>query len=667
MNRTRTASSNRKQGLERFSPTLASLHRNLADTGRGYKQVVAMHLDALVIAGCLWAAYSLRFGNFFSDFKSTWYFFVLLPVLSVGAFSALGVYKWVIRSANRRLFNQLFKACAVSAFILLTLFFLLPAERANPRSLFLLYGLLAFFGTCGTRVLWRALLDEDFRGEPVAIYGAGVAGQQLALLLEKNKTYRPVLFIDDDEQLAKSTVSGIPLILGTHSDIAGVLSSLEVEKVVLAIPSAPTADFHRKVQWAESLELRMLTMPTVEELMSGEARIDEIRDVSVNDILGRSEVMPNIELMSRRVTGKTVMVTGGGGSIGSELCRQVLKLSPTRLVIVDSCEANLYHITEELVRKLDDSSNSKRPEFVPLLGSVTDNVRIHKWMRSHKIDTVFHAAAYKHVPIVEAQPEQGVEVNILGTLSVLDAAISNAVSDFVLISTDKAVRPTNSMGATKRIAELVLQAKAALDNHNTRISMVRFGNVLGSSGSVVPKFKRQIMEGGPITLTHKEVTRYFMTIPEAAQLVLQASAIAEGGDVFVLDMGEPVKISDLAKTMVHLYGKRLREDTHNKDDIEIKVLGLRPGEKLYEELFLSNNSHATEVAKISSSSEVWMEWSCLQSAISRIHGLDDKELIRRELLQLAFIGEEDNHDDRYVMTASGSYVEKEAAVAVSHG
>ncbi len=628
----------------KYSNTMSIVVKNLASTRRGYKQFFSVLADVVAAGFCLWAAYSLRHGLLFSDFRSTWYFFLLLPFFTVAAFKGLGVYKWVVRSANQRLARQLFKGSCIVSFTLLVSFIVFPADRANPRSLFIIYGLLLFVSTWGPRLLWKMLVGTDGRGEPVAIYGAGSGGQQLVSLLESNTDYRPVLFIDDNEELTNSTLLGLPIVSGLQDDLMSKLARHEVSKVVLAMPSIGFTAYHRKIQQLEKTELPVLTMPSIDELVNGTARMDEIRDVSVKDILGRTEVAPDHDLMGRRVIGKVVLVTGGGGSIGSELCRQVMRLVPSKLIILDNCEANLYHISEELSGLSEGLVGVDAPPFVSLLGSVTEKNRLARIMKEYRIDTVFHAAAYKHVPIVEAQPDQGVSVNVFGTLTVLEAAIEHGVSDFVLISTDKAVRPTNAMGASKRVAELVLQAKA-FDNTATRISMVRFGNVLGSSGSVVPKFKRQILEGGPITLTHNEVTRYFMTIPEAAQLVLQASAIAKGGDVFVLDMGEPVLISDLARTMVRLYGKRLQEDTSSPQDIAIEVKGLRPGEKLYEELFISDRSEVTEVAKITTTKEPWLEWTELEARLNSLRALafqEDAAGIKIELLDLAFIGENDN-------------------------
>ena len=639
----------KKQELSRsafqvkFASAFNALANNLAKIGRGYKQAISISVDCLLVSVCLWAAYTLRHGVLFTDFRTTWQIFVLLPLLTVVVFMSLGVYNWVVRSANQRLSLQLFKGSCLAALGLPVIFYLLSVERTNPRSLFVIFGLLMFVSSWGVRTLWKMLMGTIGQGAPVAIYGAGDGGQQLVSLLENNREYRPVMFIDDNEQLGKTTLLGLPIVGGLRDDLKAQLMRREVSKVVLAMPSINPSKYHRKIQQLEKTGLPVLTMPSIDELINGTARLDEIRDVSVNDILGRTEVTPDYALMGRRVIGRAVLVTGGGGSIGSELCRQVMKLAPRVLVVLDNCEANLYHITEELSAIPKGLLSSSIPPVVTLLGSVTDKTRMKRLMAEHMIDTVFHAAAYKHVPIVEAQPEQGVDVNVFGTFNVLDTAIEQGVSDFVLISTDKAVRPTNAMGASKRVAEMVLQARAT-ESHKTRISMVRFGNVLGSSGSVVPKFKRQILEGGPITLTHSGVTRYFMTIPEAAQLVLQASTIAKGGDVFVLDMGEPVRISDLARTMVHLYGKKLTEETGDANDIEIRVEGLRPGEKLYEELFISERSQPTEVAKITTTKEHWLEWPALEARLNTLSVLaakEDKVAIKSLLLELAFIG--DNH------------------------
>lgn len=627
----------------RFSSTMDSWLKNLAATGRGRKQALSMSADSLLAVISVWLAYSLRHGEIFIDLKSTWYLFVLLPILTVCVFSALGVYRWVIRSSNQRLYRQLVKGCIVSGLLLMSVIFLFPPDRSNPRSLIVIYSMILIISTVVIRAIWKSFFDTGSKGEPIAVYGAGSGGQQLVSLLSMGRDFRPVVFIDDDPLLIGTTLSGFIVLDGASDDLRLNLKRHDICRVVLAMPSISASEYQKNLRKIDDLGFPALTMPSVVELMSGKARVDQIRDVSIGDILGRSEVSPNLSLMSMRVKSKVVLVTGGGGSIGSEVCRQVMNLRPAKLIILDNCEANLYHLMEEF-KCLESCLSGIQPELLPVLGSVTDKRLALDLMAKNNVNTIFHAAAYKHVPIVESNPSQGVDVNIFGTLALLDAAIESSVTDFLLISTDKAVRPTNVMGATKRVAELILQAKSKM-NHETRISMVRFGNVLGSSGSVVPKFKKQIQSGGPITLTHSDITRYFMTIPEAAQLVLQACSLAKGGDVFVLDMGHPVRIEELAVSMVRLFGKKLRRDTGKSSDIEIVIEGLRPGEKLYEELFISGNCHSTEVKKILSAVEFWMPWNKLHPILKELRGASQRqesEKVREIVMSLAFAGELDD-------------------------
>jgi len=618
-----------------FSSTIAALLKNVSQTGRGRKQALSMLIDGSVAAIALWLSYTLRFGQPFMHFEDAWYLFLLVPLATVAIFASLGIYRWVVRSTNHRLFRQLCKGCLISALVVIVLTFLAPPFRENARSLFAIYGMLLVLGVCGSRLVWQGLFDAGKKGEPIAIYGAGSYGTQLASLLGSGMAYRPVVFLDDNPKLHGSTISDVPVIDGQDADLRTELRRRDVARIVLAMPSIPNREYQRKLVDLKRVDLPVQTIPDIAELVSGAARADEIRDISIRDILGRTEVPPDSRLIGRRVTGRTVLVTGGGGSIGSELCRQIAKLSPRLLIVLDNSEANLYHITEEL--------GHEGIAFEARLGSVTDRVGLQRLMVRQTIDTVYHAAAYKHVPIVEAQPGQGVEVNVFGTLALLETAIDHGVKDFVLISTDKAVRPTNVMGASKRTAELVLQAKAH-QGVDTRISMVRFGNVLGSSGSVVPKFKRQIELGGPITVTDPNITRYFMTIPEAAQLVLQSSAIAHGGDVFVLDMGEPIKIADLARTMVRLYGKKLFEETGDPGDIDIQFDGLRPGEKMYEELFMGEDDVRTEVKKVFSADEAWLPWPELECELIALRGFidnGDEAALRDRLMPLSLAGRDD--------------------------
>ena len=629
-------SEHRQDGLEqpRFSHVLDAWLKNLANTRRGRKQLVSIAVDGALVVTALWLAYSLRHGEPFSDFRSTWHLFLLMPVVTVIGFSGLGIYRWMIRSSNHKLIMQLIKGSAVSALALVLIAFLLPPDRTTPRSLFVLYGIFLAIGTASARLVWRGLFDVNRRGEPVAIYGAGSGGQRLASMLSVSRDYRPVMFLDDDPKKQGSMVSGLRVRAGDTETLKASLSRSEVTQVVIAMPSLAAAEFERLFSRLSGAGLTVRTMPGLEELVNMPRRAPPVRDIAIGDILGRSEVAPDPDIIGRCVTGRSVLVTGGGGSIGSELCRQIARLEPARLVILDDTEANLYAITEQLAPAFPGTGAGT---FEPLLGSVTDRRTLDRLLAEHGIQTVYHAAAYKHVPIVERQPQRGVETNIGGTRTLVEAAIAAGVADFVLISTDKAVRPTNAMGATKRVAELVLQAKAR-EQQGTRISMVRFGNVLGSSGSVVPKFKQQIDEGGPITITHPDITRYFMTIPEAAQLVLQASAIARGGDVFVLDMGEPIRIVDLARTMVRLSDRKLAEETGSAQDISIVFDGLRPGEKMYEELFIDDNCDETGVAKVFTAQESWLPWKTLEPELRSLQALVDSgntAELRAALLRIA--------------------------------
>ena len=620
------------------SRTLDAWLVNLSKTGRSRKQAFAVSVDTVLVIAALWGAYTLRHGLPFSDFRSTWHLFVFLPAVTVVLFMSLGIYRWVIRSSNSALFRQIVKGAIASALFLVVFGFLFPPDRVTPRSLFVIYALLLLVGTSGVRFLWQALFDSAKRGEPVAIYGAGSAGQQLVQSLGRGSEFQPVLFLDDNQALHGTTLLGVPVMSPAHENLSTELAGLEAEKIIFAIPSMGAAAYQQKVNELKPLGLPTLTIPTIAELLTGTAKLGQIRNISISDILGRSEVPPDVSKMEQCVRDKVVLVTGGGGSIGSELCRQIITLSPKQLIVLDHSEANLYQITEEL-SGIVASQSMAEGIFVPRLCSVADTESLDEVFDSFSIQSVFHAAAYKHVPIIQEQPEQGVKVNVFGTLNVLQASLDRSIENFLLISTDKAVRPTNSMGATKRIAELVLQAKSQ-SNSKTKICMVRFGNVLGSSGSVVPKFKKQIEAGGPITLTHENITRYFMTIPEAAQLVLQASSIAKGGDVFVLDMGDPIKIKDLAVSMVKLAGKSLYEETGNEQDIKIQIEGLRPGEKMYEELFLSNSQFQSEVPKVFTAGEQWIPWDVLQAKLDTLKSLAQQKRtqeLRDSLLKLAFL------------------------------
>ncbi|WP_295958573.1 nucleoside-diphosphate sugar epimerase/dehydratase, partial [Rhodoferax sp.] len=475
---------------------------------------------------------------------------------------------------------------------------------------------------------WLAGLDGNARRSDarLLIYGAGNAGVQTAAALGSTRTYTILGFVDDDAAKAGRSINGVP-VYGPQQ-IPGIVSRQNVTDILLAVPSVSRERRNEILQTLQTLPVHVRTLPGLSDLASGRVTVQDIRELDIEDLLGREPIPPHPELLARNLTGKTVLVTGAGGSIGSELCRQIVVERPLCLVLVDHNEFGLYTIHAELLALCTE--HALTVELVPLLGSVRNYSLISGIFKTHRPSTVYHAAAYKHVPLVESNPAEGIANNVFGTLHVARAALENGVAQCVLVSTDKAVRPTSIMGATKRVAELILQALANEPNpvfentaangappppHATCFAMVRFGNVLGSSGSVVPLFRQQIASGGPITVTHAEVTRYFMTIPEAAQLVLQAGAMAQGGDVFVLDMGAPVKVLDLAKRMVALSGFTLRDPTTFAGDIDIQIVGLRPGEKLYEELLIGNNPAATPHPRIMKAHEEFIPWSVLSGQL----------------------------------------------------
>jgi len=483
----------------------------------------------------------------------------------------------------------------------------------------------------GSRLTLRMLINRGLTlGTKIIIYGAGASGRQLLPALSQASEYYPVAFVDDNPRLQGTVMHGVTVY--SPKKMAWLVEKYEVKKILLAMPSASRARKNEVIKQLEGLPCEVLSIPGMVDLVEGKASIDTLRKVSITDLLGRDPVDPVPELIARNIRDKSVMVTGAGGSIGSELCRQILRNAPQTLVLYEVSEYSLYAIERELAEII--RSHNLPTSLYPILGNVQDQEHLERVLRSFKTETIYHAAAYKHVPLVEYNVTDGVRNNVFGTLACAQAAIACNVPKFVLISTDKAVRPTNTMGATKRLAELVLQGLSSSQN-TTCFSMVRFGNVLGSSGSVVPLFEKQISAGGPITLTHPDIIRYFMTIPEAAQLVIQAGAMGSGGDVFVLDMGEPVKILDLAHRMVTLSGLKLRDSEHPTGDIEIKTTGLRPGEKLFEELLIGENVMNTLHPRILTANEVMMPWSELTEFLQHLNeacSRFDQQRIRELLL-----------------------------------
>ncbi|RUR54366.1 polysaccharide biosynthesis protein [Vreelandella populi] len=598
---------------------------------RRRKQLIQLIVDTFLIVASFFLAMLLRLDSleFLTD-KSVWLALPVMIPVSLFIFIRLGFYRSIVRFMGMKALQALLAGAFGSA---LTLYVVSMALNLPvPRSVPFIYTMLAFITIGGIRLALRLMYQrgQQLQKTRVLIYGAGAAGRQLVVSLRHGRDYEPVGFVDYAPLLQGTHVQGLRVY--SPESTPTLIENFGVEKFLLAIPEATRARRQEIIESIEPLSIPVQTIPDMADIISGKAKFNELRDVRVEDLLGRDPVPPDPKLMGANITHKSVMVTGAGGSIGSELCRQIVRLHPERLIIVDSSEYSLYQIDQDLAQIIN--KENLNVEVKPALASVRNGDVISRLMRTFETDTIYHAAAYKHVPLVEFNPAEGVLNNVFGTMEVAKAAIKEGVESFVLVSTDKAVRPTNVMGASKRMAELICQA-CADEQTNTRFSMVRFGNVLGSSGSVVPLFRKQIEKGGPITVTHPDITRYFMTIPEAAQLVIQASGMATGGDVFVLDMGKPVKIVELAIRMVKLSGLNFRfmsvpsdaktvpaqeseKIVEKKGEISIRFTGLRPGEKLYEELLATDSAEKTRHPRIMTASEDFLPWSVLEPMLSEL-------------------------------------------------
>ncbi|MCE9683154.1 polysaccharide biosynthesis protein [Halomonas alkalisoli] len=621
---------------------------------RRRKQAIQLLADSFLIVASFFTAMLLRLDStrFLAD-PAVWMALPVVVPVSLIIFMRLGFYRAIIRYMGLKAFQAVMAGVMGSALTLgvVSSVFNLPVPRSVP----FIYIMLALMTIGGVRLSLRLLYQ---RGQQrlktrVLIYGAGAAGRQLVMSLRHGRDYEPVGFVDYAPKLQGTHVQGLRVY--APDDTNRVINSYGVEKLLLAVPEATRSRRQEIIESLEPLSIPVQTIPDMADVISGKAKFNELRDVAVEDLLGRDPVPPDQSLMGANIAGKVVMVTGAGGSIGSELCRQILRQHPRELLLVDASEFSLYRIELDLQRIA--AAESIEVAVKPILASVRNGERIKGLLDSFGVSTIYHAAAYKHVPMVEYNPGEGVLNNVFGTLAVAKAAIAAGVDDMVLVSTDKAVRPTNIMGASKRMAELVCQSMAALQQQ-TRFSMVRFGNVLGSSGSVVPLFRKQIEIGGPITVTHPEITRYFMTIPEAAQLVIQAGGMARGGDVFVLDMGKPVRIVELATRMVRLTGlephfpqsnpsspQALRKgcsvglglaEVEKKGDISIVFTGLRPGEKLYEELLVTEAVGKTRHPRIMTANEASLSWEELEPILSSLHTActnQDADSIRRVLME----------------------------------
>ena len=640
---------------------------------RPAKRVIVLAVDISFCVLSVWLAYYLRLGEFIPMAGRPMWAAAVSVLLAIPLFIVSGLYRAIFRYSGLPAIFSLVRAIGIYG-LMYAAIFTAVGFQGIPRTVGLIQPmlLLLFVGT--SRAFAKLWLGGEYQSRwkratlpQLLIYGAGSAGRQLASAMSATTDIRLVGYLDDDDRLHGHVLNGLPIF--DPRDLPILVEQSKITDILMAMPTLSRQRRNTILAELAPLHLSVRTLPGINDLATGKVSLSDVRELDIDDLLGREPVKPNALLINRNTQNKTVLVTGAGGSIGSELCRQILQSQPKQLLLVEMSEFALYQIHQELqslalggltsslqevdteaVPKVGGISTGGAPktEIVPLLASVCDEVRMQEIMDTWRPHTVYHAAAYKHVPLVEHNPAEGVHNNVWGTRVCAEAAVRNGVRNFVLISTDKAVRPTNIMGATKRLAEMVLQALAELNpavtaqggpapTSRTCFSMVRFGNVLGSSGSVVPLFREQIKDGGPITLTHADVTRFFMTIPEAAQLVIQAGAMGTGGDVFVLDMGQPVRIVDLARRMVELSGLSVRDDNNPEGDIEIAITGLRPGEKLYEELLIGENPISTQHPRIMKAQEPYLPWAQLQQSLGALHvakGVNDVALIRGLLQQL---------------------------------
>jgi FlaA1/EpsC-like NDP-sugar epimerase len=625
----------------------------LIERPRWFKRALLIINDLVVLTIALWAAYSLRLSQLYvPDTLPKILLMAAAPVIGVIVFHLRGLYKLVTRFIGPEGTTRIYVAVIIAT-VLWALVVLMSGVKVHPRSVIVIYGLIAALLIRLSRQ-WAgaALLKAAPQHKPVSfderkrviIYGAGTIGIQLLRALNETGKYKTVAFIDSNPSLAGQVVHGVKVV--RPEKISKVIADENVKEVLLATPSALRGERRLALKVLEGYPVLVKTLPALEEIASGHVQVSDLRPIDVEDLLGRDPVSPNLELLAANVSGKVVMITGAGGSIGSELTRQLLRLGPKTLVLFELSEVALYEISmeiEQLKRRLEKeaaATASSDTTVVEVLGSVLDRKLISRTIQELGVEVIYHAAAYKHVPIVEANPFAGLRNNTFGTLIVAETAKELGVERFVLVSSDKAVRPTSIMGASKRLAEQILQALAQETGTSTIFTMVRFGNVLDSSGSVVRRFRNQIKAGGPVTVTHPEVIRYFMSIPEAAQLVIQAGTMATGGEVFVLEMGTPVKIDDLARTMIRLSGREVRDESHPDGDIAIEYVGLRRGEKLYEELLIGENTTGTNHPRIFKNSEPILPYEELAAALERledaIQRMDEAEM--QELLRATVEG-----------------------------
>ena len=613
--------------MENSLKVLKYLRLSLLNLPRKYKQLIVVSSDFVACLVSVWLSYILRLDAFNIPRSSPQFVvYFLSPLLLITSYWSLGVYRAIFRHTGITILKTLCQGVFVQflgysfSFWVLSLFGWVSLGSVElPRSILILVPIFSLIFTGAIRASAFGLLsglNQSRRGmkrdSRLLIYGAGVAGMQALAAISNSSLFTTLGFIDDNPTLQGREIQG-NRIYGFH-ELTEIVPKMGVTDIILAIPSLTRVQRFNIIEKLREFPIHVRSLPNIDELASGHIQIQDLKELDVLDLLGRTTVQPDSKLIAHNISGKTVLVTGAGGSIGSELSLQILKENPAALVLFDVSEFSLYKIEQEVQKTISLGRYGQSTKIVYMLGSVRDEARISELIRTYKPDVIFHAAAYKHVPLVEMNPFEGIKNNVYGTQIVAKVAMTFGVSHFVLISTDKAVRPTNIMGASKRLAELVLQAFAA-EKSNTKFSIVRFGNVLGSSGSVVPLFREQIRQGGPITITDFEVTRYFMTIPEAAELVIQSSAMARGGEVFVLNMGKPVKILDLATKMIELSGLTIKSESNPEGDIEIRRIGLRPGEKLYEELLIGDDPKPTQHPRIMQARESFLEWSKLEKEL----------------------------------------------------
>jgi FlaA1/EpsC-like NDP-sugar epimerase len=615
---------------------------------RFQKQLILLSFDSVILVAIILAAFSIRLGYFYLPESELIWVVFSAPIIAIPVFLHFGLYRAVIRYIGFKALWSIVQAITLYA-LLWSMIGVMASVESIPRSVILINWLFGIVIIGGSRMFGRWLLSErqNIKMTKVIVYGAGSAGRQLSIALTQSSNYRPVAFIDDNAELHRQSINGIEIFSIKNLDY--LIKQKDVTEVLLAMPSISNIQRNKIINFLEPYGLYVRSLPGVSDLAQGKVKVADLSEISVKDLLGRDSVVSNKELLSLNITNKVVMVTGAGGSIGSELCRQIVLLKPQVLILFERSEFALYSIEKELVNKTPSSI-----KILPMLGSVRNRHRLSKIMELLDVHTIYHAAAYKHVPMVEYNNTEGVTNNIFGTLNCAQVAIDNEVETFVLISTDKAVRPANTMGATKRFSEMILQALTKTQNKTgwntqrgsekgqnlTRFSMVRFGNVLDSSGSVIPLFKEQIKQGGPITVTDPQIMRYFMSIPEAVELVIQAGAMAKGGDVFVLDMGKPVRIKNLAEKMIRLSGFQVKDALNPDGDIQIHYTGLRPGEKLYEELLIGGNISKTDNLMIMRAEEEMMDWDDLKLIIDDIEVAIDRndQVMLRQLLIKAVPG-----------------------------